>query len=388
MPFFMEAPVEQLKVQPIVDVRLRYERRIDRDFFDTRPDNRSDLLTRVRAGATWQYGPNWSGALEFQYAHSLSWTAASNFSGENRDLSLAFAQYAENGIKLSFGREKIVLGDERLIGALEWGNVARRFDVVRYQDATLDAWIGQVGVQSPRPKDVLLGVASLKHGAGTTSMIYKHDETAGGDTDSFTLDHVVKGKALGLDWDVEAAGQLGHTGGRDLEAWALHFGFSKQLSSKTRVFAEVNAASGGGDSDQSRTFDNLYPTNHKFYGSADLHAWKNMNELALGVEHKASDNLNLKTVWHDFSLRDPSDAWYGAGGGPNRGPNGAFTDPTGAAGRDTGWEVDLEAAYKIDARNSLTAGIAVYAPGRFVETLNGGKADRQVWGYVAWQTRL
>ncbi len=158
--------------------------------------------------------------------------------------------------------------------------------------------------------------------------------------------------------------------------------------SPTRFYVEANAASGGGDTTTSHTFDNLLPTNHKFYGAMDMQSWRNMEELVVGVDHQIDAKLGAKLHWHKFALRDASDGWYGAGGGINRGALGLFIDPTGASGKNIGSEIDFELNYKLNPRTSFSGGIGVFSPGSFINARNGGVADQQTWFYLMGQIRF
>src|SRR5262249_3944731 len=152
--------------------------------------------------------------------------------------------------------------------------------------------------------------------------------------DLTTLSHWYNRKCGEWTFDVEGAVQFGRNQGKDQRAWAVHAAVWHPLGPKTKGFLECNAASGGGNADTVFTFDNLYPTNHKFYGSMDLQSWRNMNELAAGVVHQFDPKTDAKAHWHSFTLRDAADAWYGAGGAPNKGAFGDFADPTGLSGRN------------------------------------------------------
>ncbi len=380
--------VPKLDIKYTFEERTRFERRIDKDFNENIGDGRSDLLTRVRPGLTFTYGDKISGALQYQYAHSFIWRDRINKSDDNSDLSQAFVRYKDRGWTTTVGRQKIALGSERLIGVSDWTNVGRSMDGIRVQTKGWDLATFKFGVAWPKPYDAQVAYASHSWKQGTTSVIYKHDETSGGDVDITTLSHAYSGKVAGMTLDVEAALQGGQNAGKDQEAWAWHVGLSRQLDSKTRLYVEANAASGGGDADTTRTFDNLYPTNHKFYGSMDMMGWKNMNEIAVQLDHKLNAKTDLKARYSSFTLRDPSDSWYAANGSANKRPGGTFVDPTGSSGRDLGSELNFEATYRLNKVYTLSGGIGFFSPGNFVKKVNGGNADMQTWGYMAVQIRF
>jgi hypothetical protein len=221
---------------------------------------------------------------------------------------------------------------------------------------------------------------------GLTSLIFKKDNRTS--VDNLSLSHFWQKQQGKWSYDFEGVLQSGTVLGKDLEAWAGHGSATYSFSKATRGYLELNAASGGGNASTTRTFDNLLPTNHKFYGSMDMQSWRNMEEIAVGVEHQINPKWSAKTSIRSFSLRDARDAWYGAGGAPNAGPNGAYVDPTGASGRDVGREFNFEFGCKQSPTLSFSAGFGTFFPGDFIRARNGGQADKQYWGFVMAQVRL
>lgn len=378
----------ELKVSPYLDVRIRYERRLDRDFFEPKADNRSDFLTRCRPGVKLQYGKEWSGEFQYQLAHDEILRPGLTMSDEASDLNLAFVKFKDKNYEVTFGRQKINIGSERLIGSLEWAMVGRSFDGVRVTTKNWDAFAFKVGVAAPMPRKTKIVGGTYSSSLGLSSLIFKSDDQPAFPTDHWTLSHLYQKQFGKWAYDAEAAVQAGHMSGKKLQAWALHLAATYSFNKTTKGFLEFNAASGGSNADNVYTFDNLLPTNHKFYGSMDLQAWKNMQEIAFGVEHKFDAKLSGKANYRVFSLRDASDAWYGAGGGPNSGGLGTFVDPTGTSGRDIGNEFNLEFNYKQSATTTFSGGFGIFSPGGFVKKLNGGSANTQYWFYLMTQFKF
>lgn len=369
------------------EFRTRLERRTNRDFNSAVNDNRTDLFTRFRPGVTVSQGP-WSGRFQFQYAHSWTWSGGRSFSGENRDVSLAFAQYRESGRMFRVGRQKIALGDERLIGPSEWGNLSRAMDGVRYTDKSWDLFGFALALQSPLPTDARIFGAAYQSRMGQTAYLLKTDELAGDDVTVHTLSHRWRGSLGRLAAQYEVAGQVGEVGARDLSAYAFHGGVTFPASPALALTLEANVASGGSSAGHTRTFDNLYPSNHRFYGSSDLMGWRNMQELTLRARYKTDPSGTLLLAWHNFWLFDPSDSWYRASGGVNRRVGGTFTDPTGRSGRDLGWEFNISYQRSVAKGWNLSLGWAVFEPGGFVKSLAGGPTTSQQWGFAMLSARF
>lgn len=376
-----------LQIKPYVELRERYERRTDRDFNEAANDNRSDVLTRFRVGAGFTLGKTLGGQLEYQFAHDWQWSRRGNLSGRNSDASLANLTYTQNGTAATVGRYKLALGSQRLIGPLEWNNVARSFDGVRLDSGKWQAYAFKVGVAQPMPRDARLAGVSYVEKTHQTNLIFKHNKVAAGNEDILTINPWLHRPYGPWSVDLEGALQFGDYGDRKQAAWALHAQAGYSIDEKTGVYVLGNAASGGGDSDTHRTFDTLYPTAHNLYGLADMVGWQNSRELSLGVTHRPRPNLTLRGAYHRFWLDDARDAWYNALGGVNGRVGGPFVDPTGRSGRDLGSELDVEAIYGFRKNVTLSAGLAAFSPGRFVRRVGGGDAV-QTFGYVQAQFRF
>lgn len=286
-------PQDRLEIKPTIDVRERFERRLNRDFSDQKNDDRTDWFTRVRVGATATKGKEWAFALQYQYSHDWIDRQAGKSTDEASDLSLAYVQHKSNAATVTVGRQKVSLGTERLIGAGEWLNVPRSMDGFRIQNKEWDAFAFKIGVGQPKPQDARVFGLSRNWKWGQSSVIYKHDVVNARTVDLGTVSHWMNRKFGAWMVDAEAAIQFGKNRGRDQRAWAWHSAAWYPLGPKTKGFVEFNAASGGSNADTVFTFDNLYPTNHKFYGSMDMQGWKNVNEIAAGVVHQPNPQLDL-----------------------------------------------------------------------------------------------
>ena len=105
-----------------------------------------------------------------------------------------------------------------------------------------------------------------------------------GEVHNFTLGGRVK-KALsnGIDFELDTAGQWGNFNDKDVRAMMAVgiLGYTmKSLKWQPRLAFEFDYASGDsnpGDGELN-TFDNLYPTNHPFYGYMDFISLQNLND--------------------------------------------------------------------------------------------------------------
>ena len=76
---------------------------------------------------------------------------------------------------------------------------------------------------------------------------------------------------------------------------------------------------GSGDDDPTdgvhRTFDQLYPLGHAYYGYMDLFALQNLRNTEVTVEAALPRGTTLRVALQDFALFSPgADAWYNVAG--------------------------------------------------------------------------
>ena len=378
----------EVRIHPYAEVRERLERHINPTFSSPADKNRSDLYSRYRVGVDIEVNRALTAKLEYQYAQDTFWTQASNGSADASDVSQAYLRYSNGPGSATVGRQKIEMGQQRLIGSTEWLNLARSFDGGRASYGQWEAWSGRLGVANNKPESARMG--ALIHAdktRGATSFIYKHDLGKASGIDVQTIDQLTTQKIGQTTIAAEGAAQFGSNNGRDQRAWAWHLRASSPILPHTQFKVEANAASGGGNATTSRTFDNLYPSNHDLYGLADLTAWKNMNDVAFKVENKSFKGLTLQSEFHILTLRDPSDAWYGATGSANPRTGGTFIDPTGNSGRDLGNELDFSASYAKKSGGTFSLGVSFFDPGRFVQNLSG-HSNQLTYGYLQYQARF
>lgn len=378
-PALLAAIERTLRHEPQLhgEFRTRYERRLDRDFKAANTDNRSDFGNRFRLSAAWQVEDKVRLFVEYQYSHALVWTAAKNASTDHSDIFQAYAAVGLPKGALTLGRQTVQFSSSRLLASSDWGEVGRSFDGARYKDDKVDVLVAKVGAASPHPRFARIAAAGYQWSGGTTAVIFKHDEVGASTIDTSTFDHAAKGHSRGIDWEAEAALQLGRTGHRDVEAWAYHLRGQKTLGARDKVGVELNVASGGQEPGTNRTYDSLFFSSHRFFWKLDMQGWKNVNLISADYDHAFSQTQNLRFRGAYTSLRDASDAWYGGNGNPNKRNGGVFQDPTGLSGRDLGWELDVEFGWKPAADCQATLGCSIFFPGRFVRSLSGENRPQQ-----------
>lgn len=303
---------------------------------------------------------------------------------------------------LRFGRQELIFGDERLVGALNWSNVSRTFDAARLsykrEGVRLDWFASSVVVtvngsfDHPRTNNKLYGFyGSFDNLPGESVFepyfLWKTNsrtvDEAGrpGDLDVYTYGLRATGKlSQRFDYDAQMALQSGHAAHDDIRAWAGHWqlGFSPWRHEKApRLVAECNYASGDGGSGDGRrgSFDQLYPTNHGKYGIADRVGWRNMHDAMAGVEWKPDRKWKFNFDYHAFWLANRQDALYNSGGAASvRNPN--------ATSSRVGDEVDIQASYRFNEHLQAGFGYARLFPGSYLKQSTAGSGVS--FPYLMW----
>lgn len=318
-------------------------------------------------------------------------------------------------VSLKVGRMEMSYGDERLIGAFGWNNIGRTFDgmKLRWQNE----WFG-VDLFATHPVIPQNGVFDVPNdddyfsGLNLTSLkIPKHllevyflarNASAGAATavpspqfpqpsarDIYTLGFRLKSRSGELgpwDYTLESAYQFGNfvdkrpgantpTERLDQSAYMVvgQGGYTfADLWATPRLGLEYAFSSGDSDpfDDQHETLDNLFHTNHKFYGYMDFISLQNIHDLRASLMLKPTKKLNVSIEGHGFWLADTHDSFYNVGGVARGGT--APTPGTGygvnpAYGSFVGTEIDVVATYTITRSAQVEAGYGHFFAGDYIE---------------------
>lgn len=343
-------------------------------------------------------------------------------------------------LTLKIGRQLLSYGDERLIGGFDWNNIGRTFDAAKLRWEEKDWWLdafastvvvparGQYnqsdfanGTETDRTQvfsGLYFGTSAVSFQNTEVYALHLHEEAgpqyqpaAMGDTNFSTFalrmkskpgafasappaaegKEVVDGKStpppppkkkpVGLDYTLEAAFQTGELRGLDLTAFAAHadIGYTFDVSWRPRVALGYSYASGDGDplDSDSETFQNLFPTNHKFYGQMDAFSWQNIHDLELNLKIQPIKPVTLRADYHAFFLASTDDVWYRANGV-------TAVRPLSAAARNAdsfaGSEIDVLVTWAVNKNVSLDAGYSHFFAGNYLA--DTGPSDDADFGYV------
>ncbi|MGK6319152.1 alginate export family protein [Sphingomonas sp. DT-204] len=130
------ACAQEITLKPRAEARLRYEQ-VDQDDF---ADRSGALTARVRSGVSATSG-GWSALVEAQGTLAIAGDHYDGLDGatarpligdpQNVALYLAQLQYRSPAITLTAGRQRIMLDDERFVGAADFRQNGQTFDAVR-----------------------------------------------------------------------------------------------------------------------------------------------------------------------------------------------------------------------------------------------------------------
>jgi len=210
----------------------------------------------------------------------------SDFRADNLDLHQGYFELRELGwdaLSARAGRQSVKMGNERLIGAVDWAQQGRSFDGVRLSllpaGWMLDLLAARLS-ESSAPGVSVNGYLMAGHlqfgrsGQGRLDLLSVYNrESKGPATDQVTVGFRWGSDGGAYAHHVEGYYQTGDRRGREVAAYM--FGAGAGVSTpKDRI-----AISGwydylSGDEDLAagklKTFDTLFATNHKFYGYADV----------------------------------------------------------------------------------------------------------------------
>ncbi|MFT3781560.1 MAG: alginate export family protein [Nibricoccus sp.] len=398
-------------------------------------NNNSYLLTRVMPRIAYT-GRWFAATIEGRSSYSIGderyvATAAGQGLTERdgpMDLHQAFVfigNHKEFPVSIKVGRQELVYGDQRLVGHFRWNNNARTFDAVkvRWQNALFGVDIFSGGVVYNDHRN-LNKANSQDHFSGAyfnfptflsreivEAYLYARNVSRGivtdnwsgvpapfrfpGAQDVYTAGLRVKSKPNVYgpwDYSAELMYQFGNrtavfpatTAAAALAAPRLrHEAYAVVLQSgytwtdsawQPRLALLYSFGSGDGNSTdgRSQTFQNLFPTNHLFYGYMDLSSLQNLHDVRVAYTFKPLTTLSIALEGHLHYLARTTDYWYNVAGAPRNFAGGANASGAGYAinpsySHQVGQEIDVVVGWSVTPYAQIELGLSHYFRGDYIK---------------------
>jgi len=302
------------------------------------------------------------------------------------DLRMAYAEIGKGTAILRIGRQELAYGEDRLLGAANWGNVARTFDAVKlllkHKNLKLDLFsasvvrIQQRGLSHHLDGNNLHGAYLQWKGPLNGATIEPYFYWRIGPSPLGHQDRRVAAlRWLGplpgrFEYSTETVQQSGTVGDKSIRAFATHLVLRYSFARgkwKPRLSGEYNFASGDGTPDNhiASTFDQIYPTPHNKTGLADQIGWVNLHNFASTFEFTPWRKLVIRANAHDWRLAEAKDGVYLVNG------TLIFRDLTGRSGTHVGQEADILATYATGP-HTVSMGYGHIFPGPFLKKFTQG----------------
>jgi hypothetical protein len=327
---------------------------------------------------------------------------------------LTIGNHKEFPVSLKLGRQELIYGEERILGAFGWSNIGRVFDAakVRWQNAWFGAdfftsrvviaednrfnvandydWFSGVYATSAKiPKHSLDAYFFSRNSSAQALTAEPHPQSPQPSArDIYTLGVRLKsnpGQIGHWDYCLDLIGQFGNftdpragapAGRLDHLAYAAvaqgGYTFSDMWGTP-RLGLEYAHGSGDSDpkDDKHETFENLFPTNHKFYGYMDFVSLQNIHDVRGVFQLKPHSRVSLAIEGHAFWLANTSDSFYNVAGVARGGAN-----PTPGTGYGVnpsynsfvGTELDVIAGVAVTRFAQLEAGYGHFFVGDYIQS--------------------
>lgn len=413
--------------------RVRYEARANagafpnNDFVRDKDGSNDALLERLRYHIGYKpnpwvsvYAEGRSSFEQWDKRHPSPEPDAINL----RQAYIALGDAKQFPLTTKVGRQELLYGEERFIGIGDWSNTGRTFDAFKLRWSTSDRWLDAFTSRVVIPTDGQFAVSndydSFSGLYGSLGAIIPWQETqayvlarnvspqapnaiATGvpGTPTTARDVYTVGvrmvslpkKLHGWDYTLEADAQMGSINQgsfrRNQESFAVFAsgGFTWE-SAPTLPRLGLGYEFGTGDSDptdnKNQTFENLFGTNHRFYGAMDLFSQRNMQIPRVAASFKPVPRLTLSSEILFFVLTDTHDFLYPESGS-GRNQNGFGRHPE--LDPFVGTEVDVIATYALPKLGDIQVGYGHFFTGSYIsqsiESIpgNGGATDAD-WFYA------
>lgn len=363
--------------------RIRYESKSNQDFLDAGKDYTSSIGSRIRVNITLKQADKYE--LFFQPQFAKTWGAldstSSSTSGALNDTELevhqAYLNYSKNeSLQFRVGRQELSYGDQLVIGEVGWSNIGRSFDAFKLvhqcgDNSKMDLFFsslveGSVSTPKTGSKDLagLYWSTTLNEKYAKNSDVYYfqlNDHSTAVENNISTYGLRLKSDLGLFDYRLEATWQDQENDSANQAD--IELGHDLPLSKPMRISLEYFVAS--------KTYNQLFPTGHKWLGYADMFSRKNISGYNIQFSNQLTDKLKSEISYHQFLRTDKNVDAYNFSGTAF----GSVGDESNIAS-----EIDLTLAYKESDFLSYAIGGSQVTPGQYLK--DNGKVDDMGFLYV------
>ena len=247
----------------------------------------------------------------------------SDYEGDNIDLHQGFLELTDVpslGGALRVGRQELALGEQRLVGTVNWSQQGRSFDGVRYttppkDGLKVDLFAMKLREETSGTQDwdssFLGAYGAFPIGEGSSLDVYGLLVTDSREDNGseVTVGGLWRGTAGPIDLRAEASLQTGDRSGSNVSAYMVGLRAGGKLHEKVTATLWYDYLSGDDDpnDDEVGVFNTLFATNHAFYGFYDLFLDLPSHTGGLGLKDTAikfaftlSPETSLRVDLHNF----------------------------------------------------------------------------------------
>ncbi len=301
-------------------------------------------------------------------------------------------QVAFQRLDITFGRQKINYGDNRIFGPGDWGNTGRwTWDALklsfRHGDHFVDVFGG--GTKIHDPQEMSIPFSNTEYwGGGLYAHVhlpelvhvepfyaYKSQGSAG----------YISTRSINRHWaglrfynnhlhsftvDLTLAKQEGSEDGKSIDAYGivgkLGYRFKSIWSQPVISIRETYASGGRKNETKIRTFEPAFGANDSYYGRMNIISWSNIDNRELLIEATPITGMHVELSYNRYFVPEPESATY------------AGTLRLEAGESHLGDELNIFVRYRVHANWQAVSAFGYFIPGR-VEQINNRPAKPSTW---------
>ncbi|MFA7289454.1 MAG: alginate export family protein [Melioribacteraceae bacterium] len=385
----------QDKVKFDAQIRPRFE--INDKDFNSDIDAKTYTQMRTRLGVFFAPSENIRAYIQFQDARSFGDGTSTTDDLQSADLHqgyLKITNFFNTKFALQVGRMSIGFGNQRFIGISDWGLAGRSLDglVVNHtsENLALDLFAYKLNEKYDRgdTNDLNLygafaTITSIENLA-IKSFLFWEKGVPTDNLNRWTVGFDIVGNIGNLTYEPEFAYQFGKMNYQyptnslnrvrqyDIAAFFtalnLTYQFEGNLRPKLNAGIEYFTGDDPTTADKREGFNNLYGSNHAYYGISDI----------IGQMPETTFNVGLRDIHIRFSFAPVKDFTFNVG---------LFSfmanediNLSNSVSKDIGMEADFFLDYKYDNNISFLAGTALFSPGDAFKEIYG--KDSATWFYT------